>query len=147
VKRKLRNAIILLLLICAAVFAAAFSALGSMMPEQLVAAQIHRPFRPFNPTDMPLPEWFIDLHWRLVGERKIDAENRSAPWIVHYMLGAELQRGRSELSLDRERFHALMRRYVCAAPSGIPTPAEISRYTKLEAVPEYMAALKACGRI
>ncbi len=146
-KRTVRIAIAAIVLASVTIVGGAFLLLSSIMPEQLLAAQIHRPLGNRNPTDLPLPQWFIDLHWKLAGERIVDEQNRSSPGIAKFMLGTELSRHEQDYSLDDVRFSELMKHYLCEAPNGIPVPAEIARYRNLSTVPEYVGALKSCGRI
>ena len=125
-----------------------FWSLSSLASIQLVSAQIHRPSVLGNPSRPPFPTWVVDLHWRLFGEHIADVDNRSDPSIVLFMLGAELRDADGNgYTLDKPRFRELMRRYVCAAPRDIPTPAVISRYARPESLPVYIGALQSCGRI
>lgn len=114
-------------------------------PWLLVSTQVFRPNSGLN--RIAMPKWLIDLHWRISGSKRVDAANHASTEIVHFMLGAELSRADGTASeLDVARFRELMKRYVCAAPQGIPLQSDIEKFSKPERASMYVDALHQCGR-
>lgn len=146
--RKLIWAIVAVMLMLAAVSGVCFQILSSLLPEQLVAAQVYRPVVTGNPMNLRLPTWFVDVHWRFAGEKIVDSTNRNSPTIVRFMLGTEIRQVEKEYTypVDKRRFSELMRKYVCETRSDIPTSAEIARHRRLETVPVYVDALRYCAK-
>jgi hypothetical protein len=146
-KRSVTVSIAIGLIVVLGAFTYYFRALSSILPEQLVGAQIFRPAGEGNPAKLPLPTWFVDLHWHFAGKQVVERANRTHSNIVKYMLGVELRREEVGLPVDQVRFRTLMRQYVCENTSEIPSPAQISKYARLDSVPEYISALGYCGRL